>query len=1178
MKWLEITRFELRRRLRAYSTWVYAALLFGIGVLFMLAAGGAFESASADFGKVHANAPLPIFFASSALGIVGLFVIASIAGQAFSQDHAVAIDQLFFASPVKRAHYWIGRFVAAEIVLAVLFLGIPAGLFFGAVMPGLDPRYFGPHIASYYMWPYLHVLLPNILGFGGVFFALATLKRSMRPVHFAAIMLVMGYFLAQAIGRDPENDKLVGMLDPFGMRAARVQTRYWPIAEQNERLVELAGVMLWNRVLWVGIGILALVTVALRFRPDVVVSRRERVARAPAVPRVVRTSRAPLWMAAAWLETKQMVLNLYFQAVALAGVVFTAIILSDAGSEPGWRRHLVTSEAASTALDVFSPFGLAIVTIFAGDAVWRERDAKMHQLYDALPMRTWQPFVAKLIGLFSAQALLLCLVALAAMGVQLAHGFYAIEPMIYVERLLLLDLPQAAMLCVLATAASIFAPNKYSGYMIVVVYFLGTMFLDRLGFEHLLYRFGQTPAHVLSDMNGYGHFVPPVVWFTVYWLLGAALLAVLALLGFRRGEEGAWRVRLADARRRFVGRLRVVAALLAALFVLVGAWIFYNTTVLNRYEKASDREKALAEYERTYKIRTLMPQPKITAVEITAHLRPELREADLAAEMTLENKNEKAVDEIDVLISDQVRLEKLEPDRKATRTIEDPVHGYFILRLEKSLQPGEKMTLHYAAAIRNPGFRMRGEMSALVENGTFLGEGGWFPKIGYVEGAELSDDNARHRQGLLDKERVPDLDDASARRFNMFTHDADWIRFAATLSTAPDQIAIAPGYLQREWTENGRRFFRYEMDAPMQNFYNVSSGRYAVHKSDAGGVAVEIFHHPAHTYNIERMAEAVKHSLATFTRLFGPYQFRQLRIIEFPRYASFAQSFPNTVPYSEAMGFIARVDPDDPKDIDYPYFVTAHEVAHQWWGHQVVGGDVQGAAMLCESLAEYSALLVIEEKYGERMMRRFLKRELDDYLRGRAGERKKELPLLRVENQAYIHYHKGALAFYALADRIGKDRVNAALRRFVEKTKFQQPPYTYTRELMAELRQETPTDLQGLVDDLFEKIVLFDNRTTSAVAKQREDGAYEVTLEVTASKNEADESGRETSVPFAQLIEIGGVDEHERVTAVEVVRMMAGPQKFSFVSKTLPKKAGVDPLNKLVDRVASDNLVKVNVD
>src|SRR3546814_8282243 len=121
------------------------------------------------------------------------------------------------------------------------------------------------------------------------------------------------------------------------------------------------------------------------------------------------------------------------------------------------------------------------------------------------------------------------------------------------------------------------------------------------------------------------------------------------------------------------------------------------------------------------------------------------------------------------------------------------------------------------------------------------------------------------------------------------------------------------------------------------------------------------------------MIESAKKSLDYYTREFSPYQFRQLRILEFPSYAQFAQAFAGTVPYSESIGFIADLRDED--DIDYVFYVTAHEVAHQWWAHQVVGANVQGATMLSESLAQYSALMGLEDESGPRERGNFLRDE-----------------------------------------------------------------------------------------------------------------------------------------------------------------------------------------------------------
>jgi ABC-2 type transport system permease protein len=340
-------------------------------------------------------------------------------------------------------------------------------------------------------------------------------------------------------------------------------------------------------------------------------------------------------------------------------------------------------------------------------------------------------------------------------------------------------------------------------------------------------------------------------------------------------------------------------------------------------------------------------------------------------------------------------------------------------------------------------------------------------------------------------------------------------------------------------------------------------------------VAIEIYYQPGHEFNLASMNLSVKDALAYCSAAFGPFQYRQFRIVEFPRYETFAQSFPNTIPYSEAIGFIARVRPDDPKDIDYPYYVTAHEAAHQWWGHQVMGGDVQGSTMLIESLAQYSALMVMKKKYGDAKMRRFLAYELNRYLVGRAFEQKKELPLSRVENQPYIHYAKGSLIFYALQDYIGEDKVNQAIRAFRDAHAFKGPPYPSSSELVQRFREATPPELQYLVDDLFEKIVLYDNRAVSATTKELAGGRFEVTMKVVAKKRVADALGKESDAALDDLIDIGVVDARGDAIAVEKQRIRAEESTFTMVVDRKPAKAGIDPLNKLIDRRPGDNAIVV---
>src|SRR5699024_8061249 len=166
--------------------------------------------------------------------------------------------------------------------------------------------------------------------------------------------------------------------------------------------------------------------------------------------------------------------------------------------------------------------------------------------------------------------------------------------------------------------------------------------------------------------------------------------------------------------------------------------------------------------------------------------------------------------------------------------------------------------------------------------------------------------------------------------------------------------------------------------------------------------------------------------------------------------------------------------------VDYPFAVTAHEVAHQWWAHQVLGANVRGATMLSESLAEYSALKVLEQEYGKEQMRKFLKDALDKYLRGRTSERKRENPLMYVMGQSYIRYNKGSLVFYALSDYLGEDKLNAVLSDFIDQYAFQGPPYPTSGALVAELEKATPDSLQYLIKQMFRTSTLYDNYANKA--------------------------------------------------------------------------------------------------
>jgi hypothetical protein len=472
-------------------------------------------------------------------------------------------------------------------------------------------------------------------------------------------------------------------------------------------------------------------------------------------------------------------------------------------------------------------------------------------------------------------------------------------------------------------------------------------------------------------------------------------------------------------------------------------------------------------------------------------------------------------------------------------------------------------------------------MTGVVQNGSFLNSG-VVPQIGYQEGGELTDPNDRRRFKLKEKDLMPALEhDCSANCMNSYiSNNSDWVNVDTIISTSADQTAIAPGSLIRQWQQDGRNFYEYKLDHFALNFYSFISAGYQVERRKWNGMDIEIYYLKEHPRNVPKMVNSVEKSFAYYTSNYGPYFNRQARIIEFPRVASFAQAFPGTMPYSESIGFIADIE--KPDDIDMVFYVVAHEMGHQWWAHQVVGANMQGATALSETLAQYSALMVMEKEYGPDTMRKFMQYEMDNYLRSRGTERLKERPLMRVEaSQGYIHYRKGSVVMYYLRQMIGEDAINRALRKILGQYRYAQPPYPTSYALVEALRGETPPQYQYLLKDLFEDITLFSNRARSAKAHKRPDGKYDVTVEVETHKYTADAKGAEQEVPVDDWIEVGALaapdkgKRYGKVLARQLVHMTGKNGAYTFVSDSMPDKAGIDPLLLLVDRVPDDNMKKV---
>ncbi len=250
--------------------------------------------------------------------------------------------------------------------------------------------------------------------------------------------------------------------------------------------------------------------------------------------------------------------------------------------------------------------------------------------------------------------------------------------------------------------------------------------------------------------------------------------------------------------------------------------------------------------------------------------------------------------------------------------------------------------------------------------------------------------------------------------------------------------------------------------------------------------------------------------------------------------------------------------------------------AHQWWAHQVISAYVEGDTSIDETMAQYTALMVMKHHYGPESMKRFLRFELDQYLRGRANERNEENPLYKVDqNQGYVHYRKGSMAMYALQDYIGEDKVNEAIRGFLKQYAFKGPPYPTSLDLEAYFQKVTPPQYQYLFQDLFRTITLYDNRALTATYEQLPNGKYQVNLTVEAKKFRADGKGQESPIPVNDWMDIGVLDSDGKYLYLQKQKIDQEKTDFTFTVDKKPAQAGIDPLDKLIDRNPDDNVTAV---
>ena len=1186
--------FELKSWLRSPMPWIF---LFIFALLSFFATISDNISIGGSFGNIHKNAPFVVQNWYATFSILSLLLMTAFLNTAAIRDFEHKTAQTVFSSPINKAGYYFGHYFGALLVSMIPMLGVSLGMWIGVGINSLTEwveldRYGAFEIQSH-INSFISIVIPNALFGGGILFAVAALTRSTLYSFISAMILLVAYIVSGNIIGDIDNEALAALVDPFGLRPFALITKYWTVEDKNTMSIGLfhSGWVI-NRFMWIAIGLLILVLGYFRFsfaerKSRKKVKKEESVEDAyglkslGVIPKYEpQSGRAIVWnqfMSEFKANLLGVLKSVPFIMIGFLGLLNLVANLMFSTEGYGTHNFPVTYEMVDTVRGGFYLFVVAIMAYYSGLLVWRERRAKVNEIYDTMPTKNWTGMAAKFFTVLGTVAALIIIGIIVSVIAQALQGYTRFELGIYIRELLVIDLLAFAFLIALFMLIHAFSPNMYLGFFLCIVITIANSFVwGALRVSSNMVQFGAIPSYTISDLYGYRPYANGLFWFNTYWGLFSLGLAIIAICFWPRGLETRFLKRWNIAKGQWK-KYSLVGFLTLGLWVLCGGWLYYNTLVVNTFENSRQSEKNVVRYEKDYKKYEGKPQPRIYDVKYDIQIFPEKRGLEADGVFWVRNLHDHPLDSLLVITPGKVEF-SFSTDR-LTLLQEDEEVNFNIYAIEPALSPGDSMQITFSSSYTEEGFENNLSVQEIMQNGTFFNNLDIAPQFGYQLTLEMTDRNNRKKYGLPPKSRSPELNpqDTIQRMNSYISNDADWVNVSTIISTSEDQIAIAPGSLRKEWKENGRNYYQYQLDTKSLNFYSFMSAEYEVAREKWNGIDLEVYYHKDHGANVDRMLKSMQKSLEYYTENFGPYYHKQCRIIEFPRYASFAQAFPGTMPYSEDIGFIENYQ-EEKDDIDMVFYVVAHEMGHQWWAHQECGAVMQGATMTVETFAQYSALMVMEKEYGRDIMRKFLEFEADRYLRGRGVERLEELPLARNENQGYIHYRKGSVVMYYLKEMIGEENVNLALRNFLNKFRYAEPPYPVTTDVVNEFEKVTPDSLKYIIDDLFWDITLFENRTTDLSMKELDNGKYEVTLQVDAHKFKSDGQGKQDEVAINDWIDIGVFAKPEKEKKYgktlyrKRVKINQSANTFTFVVDEKPHSGGIDPFRLLIDRDPEDNI------
>lgn len=1093
------------------------------------------------------------------MSLVGIFFTTLIAAQTLLREQESRFSQILYTTPITKRHYLASRFLVVFGISTLCMLMMTAGFTFGRMTTGRNIFHWW-----WYLQPFLLFTVPNLLFCAAAVSCAAWITQSRLAIYVSGLCIYIGYMvmlifstsplMSKGMPVSPEMIRISALFDPFGLSAFFHQTSAWSVAERNTELAIMSGMILWNRILFllISCGFLVLSFLFFRFsdKPSRINRFRRKKNQIPDekehrgtirnAPLLKHIESSPYNIAyhlrtitsAAKLDFISIIRSTAFVVLAI-GIAFYVGMEIYGDIEKGIRmpeRFASTALMVNTILENFPSLCLPLLLFFSNELVWQSRNTRFFTIEDSTPRSKTTSMLAHWLALGITVFALTTWMILLGVAFQLGYGYFRIEWSSYLSLYALAGFPLllSAGLAV-AIQSGIAEWNTERGVrakyasLVVAAIFIGisaTPLARMAGFSHPLIRFTAAYSGKLSEMSAWSDYVRVFAWKMLFglgvvlyvMLLASVLQKVPALTTFlQRKTTLATSLLPATSRTEKLLRYAMITGIIA-LTVYSG---YYLTQNLVLPDSSSELASAV-QYEKHYRSFQNLPQPIVTDVVTQIDLVPESRYYRVSGTYILHNKSTDAISRILIGFDSQTK------DISGTLTIasvEYRITAYdTVITLQKPLLSSDSATFSFAFLYSWNGFSRHNPMNAIVENGAFMRISRYFPQFGYQADREITDTAEREAMQLGEASTITSVD--APRGKNHF------VNLTMTISTAPDQIPIGIGEKIKEWSDSGRNFALYSSAAPVPFRFGVSSARYDVQKVRHKGVSVEVYYHPAHHENVPHLIENARNTLDYCQAAFGTYPFKSIRFAEVSGFTRGfnATAYPGTIFMNETMSFHANLQGDKKQDVINE--LAGHELSHVWWGNnQIAPDEREGASMLTETLAMYTELMLLKKMYGEQRALEHVRMHHDLYLseRGYGAEQ----PLYKTLPQnPHQHYSKGLVVMHQLSIVLGEEKLNQALKRFLEKHSYSASNQHFaprSTDLLQEFATALPPESKELLNDMFKHITTYNlsihNASVQKIMNKSQE-QYDVHCTISVEKFHEDGTGKRIEKPFVGNVEI----------------------------------------------------------